>query len=63
MPAREDDAASASSAAGERHFTILYGTQTGNAQDVAERMARQARRRRIATDVCAMDEYDIVGPV
>lgn len=44
-----------------RRFTILYGSQTGNAEDVAERIARQARRRRIATDVHAMDEYDIVS--
>lgn len=45
----------------ERHFTILYGSQTGNAQDVAERIARQARRQHIKTSVLSMDEYDIVS--
>jgi sulfite reductase alpha subunit-like flavoprotein len=45
----------------ERRFTILYGTETGNSQDVAERIARQARRRQIATNVFSMDEYDIVS--
>lgn len=45
----------------ERHFTLLYGTETGNAQDVAERIARQARRRRIDTSVYAMDDYDVVS--
>lgn len=46
-----------------RHFTILFGTETGNAQDVAERIARQARRRRIETSIYAMDEYDVVSIV
>jgi hypothetical protein len=45
----------------ERRFTVLYGSQTGNAQDVAERIGRLARRRRIATLVQSMDEYDIVS--
>lgn len=45
----------------ERHFTILYGSETGNSQDVAERIARQARRRRIGTSVYSMDDYDIVS--
>ncbi|UZJ54203.1 hypothetical protein CBS101457_003523 [Exobasidium rhododendri] len=47
----------------ERKFTILYGSETGNAQDVAERIARQARRRRITTSVQSMDEYDITNLV
>lgn len=47
----------------ERRFTILYGSQTGNAQDVAERISRQARRRRIKTSVFSMDEYDIVSNI
>lgn len=45
----------------ERRFTILYGTETGNSQDVAERIARQARRRRISTSVYSMADYDIVS--
>ncbi|PWN87025.1 hypothetical protein FA10DRAFT_273327 [Acaromyces ingoldii] len=43
----------------QRAFTVLYGTQTGNAQDVATRIARQARRRRIHVVVKSMDEYDV----
>jgi sulfite reductase alpha subunit-like flavoprotein len=45
----------------ERRFTILYGTQTGNAQDVAERISRQARRQRYLTNVHSMEDYDIVS--
>lgn len=44
-----------------RGFTILYGTQGGNAQDVAERIGRQAQRRHVGVRICAMDDYDIVS--
>lgn len=47
----------------QRTFTVLYGSQTGNAQDVASRIARQARRRRIQVVVKSMDEYDVVSLV
>ncbi|KNC96604.1 uncharacterized protein SPPG_08188 [Spizellomyces punctatus DAOM BR117] len=43
---------------GDRNLLILYGTETGTAQDVAERIAREGRRRHFRTRVFAMDEYD-----
>ena len=45
----------------DRSFTILYGSQTGNAQDVAERIGRQARRRHVHACIHSMDDYDIVS--
>ncbi|EFJ42595.1 hypothetical protein VOLCADRAFT_83643 [Volvox carteri f. nagariensis] len=38
---------------------ILYGSQTGNAQDVAERIGREARLRLFSPRVVAMDSYDV----
>ncbi|CAN8000134.1 unnamed protein product [Ixodes hexagonus] len=40
-------------------FLILYGSQTGTAQDVAERIGRYAKRYRFRVSVQAMDEYPI----
>lgn len=45
----------------ERALTVLYATQSGNAQDVAERIGRQARRRHVHARLYSMDEYDIVS--
>ncbi|MCO5585326.1 hypothetical protein L7F22_039259 [Adiantum nelumboides] len=45
----------------ERSLTVLYATQSGNAQDVAERIGRQARRRHVHARIHSMDEYDIVS--
>ncbi|CAI2170561.1 4830_t:CDS:10 [Funneliformis geosporum] len=42
----------------ERQILILYGSQTGCAQDVAERISRQAKRRRFKTRIYSMDAYD-----
>eukprot|EP00878_Enallax_costatus_P037405 GHUV01042247.1.p3 GENE.GHUV01042247.1~~GHUV01042247.1.p3 ORF type:complete len:124 (+),score=30.24 GHUV01042247.1:1675-2046(+) len=36
---------------------ILYGSQTGNAQDVAERVAREARLLLYAPSIMPMDAY------
>ncbi|PRW18319.1 NADPH-dependent diflavin oxidoreductase 1 isoform X1 [Chlorella sorokiniana] len=36
---------------------VLYGSQTGNAQDVAERVAREAARRHFAPRVLPADAY------
>ncbi|CAG8784006.1 7250_t:CDS:2, partial [Acaulospora morrowiae] len=41
-----------------RQLLILYGSQTGCAQDVAERIERQARRRLFKTRIFSMDAYD-----
>lgn len=37
---------------------VLYGSQTGYAQDAAERVGRAALRRGLSPEVAAMDEYD-----
>ncbi|KAI8638479.1 hypothetical protein BD408DRAFT_422998 [Parasitella parasitica] len=42
----------------DRSLLILYGSETGCAQDVAENLARQARRRHFKTRAIAMDDYD-----
>ncbi|KAG1473984.1 hypothetical protein G6F56_000630 [Rhizopus delemar] len=41
-----------------RTLIILYGSETGCAQDVSENLARQARRRHFKAKVFAMDDYD-----
>ncbi|CAO3587995.1 unnamed protein product [Absidia cylindrospora] len=41
-----------------RSLTILYGSETGCALDVAETIGRQARRRLFKVRVMAMDDYD-----
>lgn len=40
-------------------ITVLYGSQTGNAQDVAERIWRESKRFYFKCYVKSMDEYDI----
>ena len=44
----------------ERKLLVLYASQTGTAQDVAERIGRDAKRRHFAVKVFAMDGYDKV---
>ena len=39
---------------------VLYGSQTGTAQDVAERLKREARRRHLRCRILPMDSYDKV---
>ncbi|XP_048772680.2 NADPH-dependent diflavin oxidoreductase 1-like [Ostrea edulis] len=43
-----------------RKILILYGSQTGTAQDVAEKFAREAKRRLLSTRVMALDDYNVV---
>lgn len=43
----------------DRRFVILFGSQTGTAQDVAERIGRKARRYRFRVTVLAMDDYPL----
>ena len=43
-----------------RRLVVLYGSQTGTAEDVAGRVGREARRRYFQTTVAAMDAYDQV---
>lgn len=40
-----------------RQFLILYATETGNALDAAERIAREALRRHIRTSIHSVDSY------
>eukprot|EP00041_Stephanoeca_diplocostata_P038621 m.1534404 g.1534404 ORF g.1534404 m.1534404 type:complete len:675 (-) comp25243_c0_seq43:5814-7838(-) len=40
-------------------ITVLYGSQTGTAADVAERVSREAWRRHFPVKVCSMDDYAI----
>ncbi|TGO29521.1 hypothetical protein BPAE_0014g00720 [Botrytis paeoniae] len=47
---------------GQRHdrsALILYGTETGNSQDVAEELGRITERLHFMTRVCEMDEVDV----
>ncbi len=48
---------------GGRHLTILYMTQTGTSQDVALRVARQAKRKRYTVDVADVADYDVTDLV
>jgi sulfite reductase alpha subunit-like flavoprotein len=50
---------------GQRHdrtALILYGSETGNSQDVAEELGRVAERIHFQTVVCEMDQVNIVWP-
>lgn len=42
-----------------RKLTILYGSQTGTAQDLAEYIWRESKRFHFSGTVIAMDKYDI----
>ena len=44
-----------------RRLTILYGSQTGTAQDVAERVYRQSYCRRFTTKLFDLDSYLVVS--
>ena len=45
----------------ERKLLVLYGSQTGTAQDTAERVGRGGQRRHFKVKVQAMDSYNIVS--
>lgn len=42
---------------------VLYGSQTGTAQDTAQRIARQAQRRQLRVQVLPLDNYNVVSVV
>ncbi len=44
-----------------RRVLVLFGSETGCAQEVAERVVREARNRLFHTRINAMDDYDKVG--
>ena len=39
---------------------VLFGSQTDTAQDVSERLGREARRRQLSCRVEALDSYPVV---
>lgn len=41
-----------------RRLTVLYASETGTAEQVAERIGRVARRRRIDAHVYSLGDYD-----
>ena len=49
-----------STKAGGRGLSVLYGSQTGTAQEVAERIGREAKRRYLSASVLALDDYNVV---
>lgn len=38
---------------------VLFGSQTGTAEEVAERLGREARRRHLRCRVQALDSYPV----
>lgn len=49
-----------STAPTKRRLTVLYASETGTAEQVAERIGRIARRRHIDTHVHSMGDYEKV---
>lgn len=45
----------------DRKLTILYGSQTGTAQDLAEQIWRESKRFHFTGTVMPMDKYDVRG--
>lgn len=43
-----------------RRALVLYGSETGNAQDVAEELGRIAERLRFDTEVAELDAISLV---
>lgn len=44
----------------DRHALVVYGSETGNAQDVAEELGRIAERLHFDTDVAELDAISLV---
>ncbi|GAB1606870.1 NADPH-dependent diflavin oxidoreductase 1 isoform X1 [Argonauta hians] len=45
----------------ENHICVLYGSQTGTAQEVAERIGREAKRRCFSTKVLPLDSFPLAS--
>lgn len=45
----------------KRRLLVLYATETGTAEEVAERIAREARNRHFDVELSAFDAYERVG--
>jgi sulfite reductase alpha subunit-like flavoprotein len=59
-PAAYDDISGSGSLMEDRSILILYGTETGNAKDAAEKLGRVARRHHFVARVIAMDVFPMV---
>lgn len=46
-----------------RKLTVLFGSQTGSAEDTARRIGRDGVRRHMDSRVCTLDEYSIASLV
>jgi NADPH-ferrihemoprotein reductase len=44
----------------EKTMIVFYGSQTGTAEDFAQRIAKQAKRYGISATVCDPEECDMV---
>ncbi|CAF96712.1 unnamed protein product, partial [Tetraodon nigroviridis] len=45
----------------EPRLQVLYGSQTGSAQDTAQRIARQAQRKRIQAQLLPLNSYNVAN--
>jgi len=45
----------------DRSILVVYGTETGTAQDIAEEVGRITERLRFATDVAGLEEVSTVS--
>ena len=43
----------------KRSLTVLFGSQTGTAEEVAERVGREAVRLHFDTEVSSLDNFDV----
>ncbi|NMD55507.1 MULTISPECIES: sulfite reductase subunit alpha [Tsukamurella] len=57
LAAAQADAAETANAA-TLHATVLYGTQTGNSEDLADRLVALLRESGLGADVAALDDAD-----
>ena len=44
----------------QRRLLVMFGSQTGSAQETAERITREAKLRHFSVSITAMDHYDMV---
>lgn len=47
---------------GSRSLLVLYGTETGNSQEIAQEIGRAAERLRFQTDIEEMNDVPLVSP-
>ena len=45
------------------HLKIIYISQTGTAEDVADRIAQAAQRKRFTAEVIDVADYDVVSAI